>query len=184
MGRLDWDVGAKIRAFRLRKKVSLNELSRMTGIAASNLSSMELGKSSPTLNTLVKISDAFGIKAGIFLDEVLYRKAILCRQSDGEVSKLASGSQSISMTCGVWLNKLGVEFLEIGKGERILFASYHGDRFLYCLQGMLAAQVEDEVYVLRQGDGLYMMPDSEMNLGNEAAGNSSALFVRLNDHKS
>lgn len=69
MAQLDWDVGSKIRIFRLRKKISLNELSRMTGIAVSNLSSMELGKSSPTLSTLVKIADAFEVRAGVFLDE-------------------------------------------------------------------------------------------------------------------
>ena len=40
MGPADRDVGAKIRAFRQRKKLSLNDLSRATGIAPSNLSSM------------------------------------------------------------------------------------------------------------------------------------------------
>ena len=53
------NLGANIRASRNKRKMSLTELSEKTGIAASNLSSIELGKSSPTLNTLVKIAAAF-----------------------------------------------------------------------------------------------------------------------------
>ncbi len=38
----DKDVGVLIRAYRKKKKLSLVELSNRTGIAASNLSSIEL----------------------------------------------------------------------------------------------------------------------------------------------
>jgi transcriptional regulator with XRE-family HTH domain len=67
-------VAEQIRAFRKKKKLSLTDLSKLTGIAASNLSSIELGKSSPTLNTLVKIASAFHLRAGLFLDEVCTRR--------------------------------------------------------------------------------------------------------------
>ena len=45
------NIGAKIRWYRKRKNISLAQLSAVTGIAASNLSSIELNKTSPTLNT-------------------------------------------------------------------------------------------------------------------------------------
>ena len=177
MAQLDWDVGSKIRIFRLRRKISLNELSRMTGIAASNLSSMELGKSSPTLSTLVKIADAFEVRAGVFLDEVLYRKAVLCRKSDGEIIESTPNAQGILLTSGVWLNKLQVEFLEIRAGGQVQLKPVGRDRFLCCLRGTLTARVDDETYFLGEGDGLYLMPEAETILHNETTGESSALLV-------
>ncbi len=62
MDRLTRGVGARIRLYRRKKNLSLTDLSRLTGIAASNLSSIELNKTSPTLNTLIKIADAFDMK--------------------------------------------------------------------------------------------------------------------------
>jgi len=180
MGQLDWDVGAKIRVFRLRKKISLNELSRLTGIAASNLSSMELGKSSPTLSTLVKIADAFGIRAGVFLDEVLYRKAVLCRKNDGEVIESTPSTRSTLLTSGIWLNKLQIEMLEIRAGGKLQDRLKGRDRFLYCLQGTITVGIEDEIYFLSEGDGLYLMPEAEMKIDNETSEASSILFVMLN----
>lgn len=179
MGQLDWDVGAKIRAFRLRKKISLNELSRMTGIAASNLSSMELGKSSPTLSTLVKIADAFGVRAGVFLDQALYRKAVLCRKGQGEIVESAPNAKGLLLTCGVWLNRMQVEILAIGAGGTVQLMPHGEERFLYCLQGALAGHAEEETYFLLEGDGLYLMPEAEMALENESASESSALLVWL-----
>jgi XRE family transcriptional regulator, regulator of sulfur utilization len=177
MGPLDRDVGAKIRAFRMRKKLTLNELSRLTRIAASNLSSMELGKSSPTLSTLVKIADAFGVKAGVFLDEVLYRKAVLCRRSDTEVRERAADTLAWDLTHGVWLNRLHVEILEIRSGGKLQLQPEGRDRFLYCLQGDLTARMEDESNFLREGDGLYVMPEASILLENETAAEISALLI-------
>lgn len=179
MGPLDRDVGAKIRAFRMRKKLSLNELSRLTGIAASNLSSMELGKSSPTLSTLVKIADAFGVKAGVFLDEALYRKAVLCRRNDAEATEPAPDTQAWVLTHGVWLNRLHAEILEIQAGGKLQLQPEGRDRFLYCVQGTITARMGDEAYFLQEGDGLYVMPEAAMLLENETTVESSALLVWL-----
>ncbi|MBM4328793.1 MAG: helix-turn-helix transcriptional regulator, partial [Deltaproteobacteria bacterium] len=76
-------VGPNIRELRKRKGLSLPKLAKLTGIAASNLSSLELNKSSPTLNTLVRIAAAFNMKLGAFLDEVVYEKAVVRRRGQG-----------------------------------------------------------------------------------------------------
>ncbi len=74
MNQSEIDAGAKIRSYRKRKGLSLTRLSEITGIAASNLSSLELNKTSPTLQTLARIADAFDVKISEFLDEIFYRK--------------------------------------------------------------------------------------------------------------
>ena len=53
------EIGAKLRKLRLRKKVSLSDLGKHTGLSASLLSQLENGHMIPTLPTLVRIATVF-----------------------------------------------------------------------------------------------------------------------------
>lgn len=175
------DIGANIRAFRQKKRLSLNELSQLTGISASNLSSMELGKSSPTLSTLTKIAAAFDMKPGAFLDEVLYRKAVLCRSSDLNDALPASDHSSLLMlTAHVHSNQMDASIIGIEPGNVPVPAGREGsERFLYCLFGRVVAKIDDEAYDLQQGDGLYLLPEAKVELHNESEPDASLLIVTL-----
>ena len=176
-------LGANIRACRNKRKMSLNELSRRTGIAASNLSSMELGKSSPTLNTLVKIAAAFNMKAGMLLDEVLYKNVVMCPKGEGE--NLATDSDTFSirlLTSEVPLNRMEsliITLKPLSQTTRSVHTAC--DRFLYCLSGEPRVFVGDEAYVVREGDSLYVSPEVEMQFENPGVGQASVLVVSLTD---
>jgi len=176
--------GANIRAFRNKKKMSLIELSDKTGIAASNLSSIELGKSFPTLNTLMKIAAAFKTKAGIFLDEILYKKTVKCPKGLGK--KLPTDSEKVSvelLTLGVALNRMESAIISlnpsggINQSDRI-----DSDRFVYCLSGEITILAEDEENFLQAGDSLYIMSEVDARLENRGLREASALVVTLTDH--
>ncbi len=175
------DVGAKIRAYRKRKQLSLTDLSRMTGIAASNLSSIELNKSSPTLATLMKIADAFGMKAGAFVDEAIYRKAVQCPAGGGKQIKTDSPVGSVLLlTAGISLNKLEVRIISLEKRTgSIDFESTGTDRFVYCLEGRIIAQVDDEAFSLRKGDSLYLLPEAGVTFESTGPGAASFLLVSV-----
>jgi len=171
-------IGAKIRAYREKRKVSLTELSRRTGIAASNLSAIELDKSSPTLGTLMKIAEAFGVKAGAFLDEALYRKAVFCSGQTVGRGRVQGEALCESLTHDVALNRMDVRrfSLKAGAGE-ILVGADGTDRLVYCLDGELAIDVGDERYTLRPSDGLYLLPEASAVLVNQGSGDAIALVV-------
>jgi transcriptional regulator with XRE-family HTH domain len=177
------NLGANIRASRSKRKMSLIELSGKTGIAASNLSSIELGKSSPTLNTLVKIAAAFNMKAGMFLDEILYQKAVMCRKGAGE--RLPSDSKKISLrllTCGAALNRMESVMVILEPSTQISrTAQGSSDRFIYCLSGEISVLVEDEAHVLREGDSVYLLPQVEARFENRARDQATVLVVSLTD---
>ena len=132
MSSSELNVGAQIRAFRKKKRLSLIDLSKITGIAASNLSSIELGKSSPTLNTLVKIAAAFRLRPGVFLDEVLYKKAILCPK--GGRDKLETFSSHVStelLTGKVSLRRMDAKIVILkGAGRQVSLESLSTDGFV------------------------------------------------------
>src|SRR4051812_6797637 len=54
-------IGAKVRRLRLRKKISLKELGRHTGLSAALLSKLERQIVMPTLPTLMRIAPVFGV---------------------------------------------------------------------------------------------------------------------------
>jgi len=173
------DVGSKIRAYRKSKNLSLIELSRRTGIAASNLSSIELNKSSPTLGTIIKIADAFGMKAGPFLDDVLYQKAVVHRGSGTSPSEdIRTGSEQCVLTDGVMLNRMDAKVIILTEDDEGLPLENQGaDRFVYCLEGSLIARVGREDHHLSKGDSVYLLPEAVATLSGDGKAGASILVV-------
>ena len=60
-GLRDYDIGAKIRTLRLKKKMGLVELGQHTGLSPAMLSKIERGRLFPTLPTLLRIALVFGV---------------------------------------------------------------------------------------------------------------------------
>lgn len=175
------NVGAQIRAFRKKKKLSLIDLSKITGIAASNLSSIELGKSSPTLNTLVKIAAAFRLRAGVFLDEVLYNKAILCPKVGRDKLETFSSHVSMELLTGkVSLRRMDAKIVTLkGADRQVSLESLSSDGFVYCLRGAVTAEIDADLYRLDEGDGLYLLPEAKANFQNLTTAESSLFVVTL-----
>ncbi|MFC1836251.1 helix-turn-helix domain-containing protein [Thermodesulfobacteriota bacterium] len=173
------DLGARIRAFRRNRNLSLTQLSKITGIAPSNLSSIELNKSSPTLSTLVKIADAFEMKVGAFLDEVVYPQSFLCRKGQGKALEGVSGQQAAELlSAGVPRNMMDCRTVTMAAtSDRLSLEAQPGDRFLHCLSGSVNAHVNDDTYSLERGDSLYVLTDTEVALVNEGASQATVLIV-------
>jgi transcriptional regulator with XRE-family HTH domain len=175
----DIDVGSRIRAYRKRKKLSLNELSGLTGIAASNLSSIELNKTSPTLNTLLKIARAFNVKVSVFLEDLAYPPAILCHQAAGQqMSELPDGLHIARLTAQVERPLIEARLVHLAPGSGpFMMDDPAADRFVHCLAGQILARVKEESYELRIGDSLYVRPDSDLSLENRSDEHARVLLV-------
>jgi transcriptional regulator with XRE-family HTH domain len=60
-GLSNYEIGAKIRALRLKKKMGLVELGKHTGLSPAMLSKIERGRLFPTLPTLLRIALVFSV---------------------------------------------------------------------------------------------------------------------------
>ena len=65
-GLSDYEIGRKIRALRLKKKMGLVELGKHTGLSPALLSKIERGRLFPTLPTLLRIALVFGVGLEFF----------------------------------------------------------------------------------------------------------------------
>src|SRR3954454_25166586 len=61
-----YEIGSKIRALRLKKKLGLVQLGEHTGLSAALLSKIERGNLFPTLPTLLRIAMVFGVGLDYF----------------------------------------------------------------------------------------------------------------------
>ncbi|MEW6113887.1 MAG: XRE family transcriptional regulator [Thermodesulfobacteriota bacterium] len=175
------NVGSRIRDLRKKEGLSLPKLAKLTGIAASNLSSLELNKSSPTLNTLIRIAAAFNMKLGAFLDEVVYEKAVVRRKGQGEKPKTKIPGHTVEMLAGDHAHHTLQAWLVAIKARSKPFAivSRDTDLFVYCLEGEISVRVENTNHSLKAGDTLYLLASTTARFTNSGAGTARMLFVRV-----
>lgn len=77
-------IGGRLKEIRSSRQLSLDEVSRLTGVSKPMLGQIERGQSSPTINTLWKI--ATGLKIPL---------SSLCRQQQEEYMTAAPGGENL-----------------------------------------------------------------------------------------
>src|SRR5689334_22735036 len=62
-------LAANLRRMRIARRLSLSELARATGMSKATLSSVESGRSNPTVETLAALASALRVSLGELLEE-------------------------------------------------------------------------------------------------------------------
>src|SRR3954447_21229611 len=92
-----YEIGSKIRALRLKKKLELVQLGEHTGLSAALLSKIERGNLFPTLPTLLRIALVFGVGLEhFFADERKRHVVSIVRKKERLRFPEAPGSQPIA----------------------------------------------------------------------------------------
>ncbi|MCL5124509.1 MAG: XRE family transcriptional regulator [Deltaproteobacteria bacterium] len=179
MNQSEIDIGAKIRLYRKRKRLSLSRLSEITGIAASNLSSIELNKTSPTLNTLAKIADAFEVRISELLNGIFYDKVLVCGLNDLKRSKKpCRGIIERHLTADAILNKIEVKSFDFSPGSGpICTPPENTERFMLVLKGALILDADHETIELNEGQGAYLTSHTEARLTNNGKISARLLII-------
>jgi transcriptional regulator with XRE-family HTH domain len=177
------DVGSKIRAFRKKNGLSLNQLSHLTGIAPSNLSAIELNKSSPTVRTLVRIARAFHMRAGAFLDEVMHPSVTLWRKGEGATVDTGAGGHLIRVLADdPHPGMMAPQIITLEPDSQSFGPGGEGrDRFVHCLEGLVTVLAAEERYELNPGDSLYLLPHAQASFHNPGSVTASLLMVAMRD---
>lgn len=66
------EIGAVIRARRVREKVTLEEMAALTGIGINTLSRLERGVGNTQLGVLLKVLDALGLEISLAPRRTMY----------------------------------------------------------------------------------------------------------------
>jgi transcriptional regulator with XRE-family HTH domain len=139
-------LGKKIREIRSSRGMTLKTLADRTGFSISFLSQLERGKSSATLESLKKISIAFGVNPSYFFND------------DGTDDNQPSNLDQRMDEHKIYYKDLGtmvthrdfaplLVVLKPGQTEGNLI-THKGQEFLYIIEGTLTVRLDNELYEL------------------------------------
>lgn len=160
----------KIRKLRKERNLSLQELSKKSGVSLAMISQIERGKADPTITTLYKLCKGLDITIGsLVMDEPEpqrivrrdHRKTIFLPNSKAKYQLLTSSLRTN-------LEMIMVE-LEPNEQDRQLI-SHTGEECGFVLKGELTVVLDDEEFVLNEGDSITFnssIPHRFINQGNE-----------------
>jgi len=158
-----YEIGPKLRALRLKKKMGLVQLGKHTGLSPALLSKVERGRLFPTLPTLLRISLVFGVGLEHFFNEAREKPVVaVVRKADrvrlperGEGERSAYAFECLDYPATE--RKLNGYFVEFEPAEKEPFEPHvhAGAEVLYVVRGKLTVNHEGEDHLLNEGDSMY-----------------------------
>jgi transcriptional regulator with XRE-family HTH domain len=156
-----YDIAAKLRALRLRKKMRLVELGRHTGLSAAMLSKLERGVAFPTLPTLLRIALVFGVGLDHFFTSGATQKMLgIVRKRDRTrfAERLGGRETAWEFECldfAATERKLNAYWVRFSVVTRPRSHEHEGGEFIHVLRGSLRLTVAGDGHTLHEGDSIY-----------------------------
>ncbi|MEK5067874.1 helix-turn-helix domain-containing protein [Sporosarcina sp. FSL K6-1508] len=165
-------LGVSIKDLRLKKRMTLNDVSKKSGLSISFLSQVERSISSVTLTSLKKISEALGVNVSYFFNLQNAQRVSIIRKEKRESRRYQNAKFNFSSLAGSFQNPLFEPIIAtLLPGEtQIKPYSHEGQEFLYVLEGTLTVILDDKEHFLYPGDSLHIestTPHTWFNNSNE-----------------
>jgi transcriptional regulator with XRE-family HTH domain len=158
-----YEIGAKVRSLRLKRKMGLVELGKHTGLSPALLSKIERGRLFPTLPTLLRIALVFSVGLEFFFAGAREKPVIAMVKKAERVRlperpgarQVAYRFESLDYPATERLfNSYYAEFLPTELAELRPHA-HPGVEFIYALTGTLSVHIGGEEHTLEAGDSMY-----------------------------
>lgn len=154
-------LGARVRSLRQQAKLTLAELSKLSGVALATLSRIETGRMTGTLESHVAIAKALGVPLPDLYREVAAETPLVVvhRKTSGAGDRFAYGKGATfeMLTSKVLAKRMMPLVLTLAPGRATQSEeSPPGvERFLYVLEGVIEAHIGGELHRLEAGEGVY-----------------------------
>lgn len=158
------DVGKRIRRLRQERRISLKDLSMLTGYTPQELENIESGKEKPSLGTIMDLSKALDSGFGSLVsgsgDQLFsisrkdQRKKIFESKSTNNGHNLYSYMSLAPEVKGRHMEAL---IVQLEKSPDVEVSIHDGEEFIFVLDGMVELTIGDEIYDLDPGDSAYYM---------------------------
>jgi transcriptional regulator with XRE-family HTH domain len=172
-----FDFSERLRGLRIKHGLSLEALAQKTGLTKGFLSLVERGLKAPSISTLLRLSETYGVSVGALLDEQtpIDPPYSLVRRAEGR-KYAREGS----------LYGYRYEAIAFHKAQKRMepflvspplrtprkFFQHPGDEMVYVLKGQVQIQLGEDKILLFPGDCLYFdasTPHRSQSLGKERA---------------
>ncbi|MGM8212948.1 helix-turn-helix domain-containing protein [Virgibacillus sp. W0430] len=147
-------LGEQVRELRKKKQMTLKQVAEKTGFSISFISQLEHAKTSATLESLKKISEALGVTPSYFFSDT---KAKTKSKVIRNVLNASSGQENNfiykDLSGNVENPILSPNLIILNPGgNRGSNLTHSGQEFLYVLEGTLTVMIREETYDLHPYD--------------------------------
>ena len=177
-----FNIGDKLRKLRLKKKISLVDLGKHTGLSPSMLSQLENGKLVPTLPTLTRIAMVFDVGLDHFFTDRSKQKVFaIVRAAERMQFPERAGTPDPAyffecLAFSAQEKALQAYLATFPARESTSQTHFHeGSEFLFVTEGTLGLNIHGEEHILAQGDSVYF--DASEAHSYRCAGTSQAVAL-------
>ncbi len=173
--------GEQLRRLRQEQGLTLEDISRTSGLSIGGLSQLERGKGNPAFFTLIKIAHALDVPVARLLHVERTASPVVRRGEQRELSPHVIDDEDVSalmMTPDLDRSLQVVRYI-IPPGvttEETPFA-HAGEEFMTVVSGALSVTVNGMVYLLEAGDSISFDSALVHSFGNAGAETVEMIFV-------
>lgn len=172
------NIGEKIKALRLQKNLTQEELANRCELTKGFISQVERDKTSPSIATLLDILESLGTDLQSFFNEKNKEKVIF-KKEDIFVQENEELKHTIE-----WIvpnaQKNDMEPIIITlepKGTSVIHKPFEGEVFGYVILGSIKLYLDEKSYSVNKGECFYHKCNREFYLENTSRADSKVLWV-------
>jgi len=174
-------IGKKLKATRLRNDMTIQELAENSAVSSNMISRIERGLTTPSVEIIVKLANAFGMSINYFVEEAEKGSTIIhTKKGEGEpIFFFEDKHQIVSLTQGLRDPNFTVFYDTIeedcssGDGGMV----HTGEEFALVLEGRLEFVIEGEGFVVDEGDSIVFKASLPHRWRNLFPGQTRVLWV-------
>jgi len=180
-------IGKKIKDFREFRKLSREDLAQKANLDVSQLERIEDRGIVPSLGHLIKLSRAFGVRIGTFLDDQESVGPAIVRRGEEQAGysfstkneKAREHLNFFSLAPAKADRSMEPFIVEIEPSNQSDYklSSHEGEEFIFVLDGQVEINYGKETYQLEKGDSIYL--DSIVSHNVRAAANQHAKMLAV-----
>ena len=155
-------IGNKLKDIRNKRNLSLDEVTKLTGVSKAMLGQIERGQSNPTVSTLWKIATGLKVSFSLFIEE---------KQDDLKVIDQSDISPIIEDNNRMKLYPIfpfdankGFEIftIELEPGCNHISTPHNDgvEEYIIVTEGKIEINIKDEIFILQKGSSIRFMANS------------------------
>ncbi len=151
-----FDVGARVRALREQRNLSLRALAEIGSVSPNTVSLIERGLSSPSIDTLQRLASGLGVSIAAFFETGEPPARLVLTPSANRATSRVAGMTIEYLGSGLADHAFASFLVRMQPGIRTNTApiQHSGAEWVYCLEGLVEYEVEGREYHLASGDNL------------------------------
>lgn len=173
------DLGRRVRAIRLARRLTLEEVVSRTDFTVSWLSKLENGQLAPSLEGLVRLAEVLECGVDALVEGLsIPPQYVVVKRGNGTIVP-ARGGMVQEALADQWRNRrMHPVILHVsGGGSRKQPDSHDGERFLLVLAGDVRVTYGEEKIELTTGDSLYIQAAIPHTIATSSRGGAKVLSV-------